>query len=166
MGKSPWYAVRVAPRTESRVSEQLSLRGFEVLVPTHRVRRRWSDRTIDVDEALFSGYLFCRFDPLQWLRIVDTPGVLQVLGVGKNPVAVDEAEIETILAMIASRIVFTSWPYLSAGQKIRLEAGPLAGVEGVIVTSKTGSLRVVVSVSLLQRSVAAVVDRGWIGLAG
>lgn len=164
LGTKPWFAVRVKPRSEFRACNELSLRGFEPFVPSRPVKRRWSDRVKVQEEPLFSGYLFCRFHPLERVRVLETPTVIQIVGNGSTPVPLEEAEVHAIQAMVASRVPILPWPYLKAGQRVRIDAGPLAGVEGVIVRAEGGP-RVVVSVTLLQRSVAAEIDREWIGAA-
>ena len=161
--RTPWFGVRVKPRSEFRVSGELLLRGFEAFLPAHQVRRRWSDRFKVSEEPLFPGYLFCRFHPWDRVRILEAPGVIQIVGIGKNPVSISETEIGAIQTMVASRILLTPWPYLEAGQHVLIDTGPLAGVRGVVVRSETGNPRVVVSVTLLKRSIAAEIDRGWIG---
>jgi transcription antitermination factor NusG len=160
-----WFGIRVKPRSEFRASDGLSLRGFEPFLPAQRVRRRWSDRVKVLDEPLFPGYLFCRFEPSELIRILESPGVIQVIGIGRTPVSVSDAEIGAIQTMVASQVVLTPWPYLQTGQGVSIDTGPLAGIQGIVVRSEVGKPRVVVSVTLLQRSVAAEVDREWISLA-
>jgi transcription antitermination factor NusG len=160
-----WFAIRVRPRSEFRASAELSLRGFESFLPSQRVRRRRTDRVVALEEPLFSGYLFCRFDRSELLRILESPGVIQVLGIGKTPVPVDDTEVEAIQALVASRLTLRPWPYLKSGQHVCIETGPLAGVNGTIVRADAGKPRIVVSVTLLQRSVSAELDRDWISLA-
>ncbi len=162
----PWFALRVATRYECRVSEQLALRQFEPFLPLRRVRRRWSDRIQTLEVPLFPGYLFSRFDPLVKVHVLNVPGVAQIVGLGNTPAPVSEAEIEAIKVLIASRLEAVPHPYLRAGQTVRIERGPLAGVEGRVLRAETGRFRIVVSVSLLQRSVATEIDRDWIALAG
>jgi transcriptional antiterminator NusG len=111
---------------------------------------------------LFPGYLFCRFDASELFRILESPGVIQVIGIGRTPVPVSDTEIGAIQTMVASQLVLTPWPYLQAGQGVHIETGPLAGIQGIVVRSEVGKPRVVVSVTLLQRSVAVEVDREWI----
>lgn len=165
MANRAWFALRVKPRSESRASDDLSIRGFEPFLPAQPVRRRWSDRVKVLSEALFPGYLFCRFDPLERVRVLETPGIIQIVGHGNTPVPVEDAEVDAIQAMVASGLPLVPWPYLKAGHRVKIDAGPLAGMEGVIVRAENGA-RVVVSVTLLQRSVAAEIEREWIGAVG
>jgi transcription termination/antitermination protein NusG len=160
-----WYAIRVRPKFERRASGELLLRGFEPFLPTQQVRRQWSDRMKTLEMPLFPGYLFCRFRLLDRIGVLEAPGVIQILGIGETPVPVSDEEIGAIQTMVASRIHLTPWPYLHSGQRVRIRQGPLAGVDGIVARADDGKSRVVVSVTLLQRSVAAEIDRDWLGIA-
>ena len=93
-----------------------------------------------------------------------TPGVIQIVGVGKAPVPVEEEEIIAIQRAGKSGLSIMPWPYLQVGHVARIENGPLRGMEGIVVKIKSG-LKLVLSVNLLQRSVAVEIDRSWIGAA-
>ena len=114
-----------------------------------------------MEQPLFPGYVFCRFDYTQRRPIVVTPGVLQVVGCGRTPLAVEDREIEAIQTAIASGIATQPWPYLEVGERVRIHSGKLSGLEGILINFK-GNHRVVLSVSLLQRSVALGVDLAWV----
>jgi transcription antitermination factor NusG len=157
----PWYAIRVRSRFEFTTSNILREKGFEYFLPFYRSRRRWSDRMKELDVPLFSGYVFCRFDASTLLRVLTTPGVIAIVGAGKTPVPVDEREISALRDICASGLPMEPWPYLEVGRRILIERGPLAGTEGVVVEMK-GQWRLVASISILQRSVAAEIDREWI----
>ena len=88
----------------------------------------------------------------------DLPGVLNVVGSGRIPVPVEDSEIEAIQTVVSSGLRAEPWPYLQVGQQVRIEDGALCGVEGVL-TSFRGTRRIVVSISLLRRSVALEIDR-------
>jgi transcription antitermination factor NusG len=139
----------------------LRQKGYEDFLPLYKVRRRWSDRTKEVEKPLFSGYLFCFFDPNIGAPIITTPGVIRIIGNGKSPIAVSLEEIEVIRRLINSGLNTQPWPYLQAGQFVRIEEGPLQGLLGVILNIKN-SYRMIVSVSLLQRSVSVEIDRDWV----
>jgi len=156
-----WYALRVRSNFEWAVNAVLTGKEYEAFLPTYRTRRRWSDRTKEVEEPLFRGYTFCRFDAARRLPILTTPGVVSIIGSASGPIQVDEREIASVRGMVASGVVVGPWPFLREGQFVSVERGPLAGVEGIIVSFK-GQYRLVVSVSLLQRSVAVEIDRDWV----
>ena len=153
----PWFALQVRTRNEAGVAEQLSGRGYERFLPLYKVRKRWSDRIKEVDAPLFPGYLFCRFDPQDRLPILKTPGVMQIVGFKNGPVPVDESEIQALLTVIAAGAPHQPWPLLTAGDRVRIESGPLLGLEGIL-TEVRRSHRLVLSVTLLQRSVAVEID--------
>jgi transcription antitermination factor NusG len=153
----PWYALQVQTRHEARVAAHLSGKGYELFLPFYKCRRRWSDRVKEVETPLFPGYLFCRFNALNRLPILTTPGVIQVVGCNRSPIPVEESEIHAIQRFIASGIPSQPWPFLQVGDRVRIESGPLHGLEGILIEFK-GNHRLVVSVSLLQRSVAALLD--------
>jgi transcription antitermination factor NusG len=160
-----WFAIRTAPRWESLASSELNQRGLETYLPVCRVKRRWSDRTKIIDQPLFPGYLFGRFHLNDRVRILQLPGVKQILGIGSAPAPISEAELANLRALVAANPVMVPWPYLRAGQRVQICRGPLAGVKGFVVRAEEGSLRIVVSVDLLQRSVATEIDRDCIGAA-
>ncbi len=158
----PWFALQVKPRREKVIATILRNKGFEQFLPLYVSRRAWSDRIAKVEVPLFPGYVFCRFDPERpRLPIVTTPGVMDVVGIGGRPAPIAEQEIEVIQTIVSSGRAALPWPYLEVGKRVRIERGALAGVEGVLVETKKQH-RVVVSVSLLQRSVAVEVEREWV----
>jgi transcription antitermination factor NusG len=156
----PWYAVHVQSRFEAVASATLRAKGYEEFLPLYRSVRRWSDRRKQLDLPLFPGYLFCRFDADRMLPILTTPGVVRILSAGKKPIPVAEDEIASVRRILASGYPAQPWPFLAIGSKVYLNGGPLAGLHG-IVTSTDKNYRLVVSVGILQRSVAVEIDRDW-----
>ena len=158
-----WYGVCTKKNFEKATAGSLAYKGFECYVPCFRHRRRWADRVTEIESPLFSGYVFCRFDVSKRLPILTTPGVVSVVGIGKQPLSIPDHELAAIRTILESAQHAGPWPYLREGQKVRLERGPLSGVEGIILKKKKGDKwRLVVSVTLLQRSVAAEVERDWV----
>lgn len=84
-----------------------------------------------------------------------------MVGMGKRPIAVDESEILSIQAAIGSGIQMEPWPYVEVGERVRVKDDVLDGMEGIL-TSFKGTSRVVISVTLLRRSVALEIDRSRI----
>jgi transcriptional antiterminator NusG len=157
-GDNRWYAVRVRSTHEKNIAATLDQMRYEQFLPLYRAQREWSDRVKDVDLPLFSGYIFCRLDIRQRLPLLKIPGVLQFVGAGKSPMPVEDAEIETLKIIARAGLPCAPWPFLRAGQTVRIERGVLKGVEGVLMEVKN-RFRLIVSVTLLQRSVAAELDR-------
>ncbi len=157
----PWFALQVRVRHEQGVADHLDGKGYEWFLPLYKCRKRWSDRIKEVEAPLFSGYLFCRLNPQDRLPILKTPGVIQIVGSNRTPLAVDEVEIQAIQKMVASGIPNQPWPFLAAGDRVLIESGPLSGLEGILVEFK-GNHRLVLSVTLLQRSVAVEIDSAFV----
>jgi transcription antitermination factor NusG len=152
-----WYALHVRPKYERVVANALTSKGLDCFLPVHRVQKRWSDRLHQSEEPLFPCYLFGRIDPLRRLPILVTPGVISIVSYGTEPARIDEGEMEAIQTIAQSQVLAEPWPYLQAGDTVCIEKGPLAGLSGILVRAKS-SCRLVVSISLIQRSIAAEVD--------
>jgi transcription antitermination factor NusG len=161
MQHQPWFAIRIRSRNERITASALHSKGYEVFLPLYASKRRWSDRVKELELPLFPGYLFCRMDVQKRLPILKTPGVIDILGISKTPVPVDETEIAAIQSIVASRLNAEPWPYLQVGQTVRVERGPLMGLEGILVALKK-PYRLVASVTLLNRSVAVEIDHDWV----
>ncbi len=156
-----WFALQTRSRWEATTAGLLRGKGLETLLPTYTAKRKWSDRFKVVEEPLFPGYVFCRFDVHNRLPVLITPGVISVVGMGKTPIAVDDAEILSIQAAIGSGVHMEPWPYVEIGERVRIKDDVLDGMEGILTNFK-GNHRVVISVTLLRRSVALEIDRSRI----
>jgi transcription antitermination factor NusG len=156
-----WFAVQVKARCEKLVATVLQHKGFEQFFPSYQSRHRWSDRLRTVEVPLFPGYVFCRLDPQYRLPVLVTPGVVKFVGIGRFPVPIDDAEIASIQSAVQSGLRTEPWPFLDVGQRVQVEDGPLTGLEGILVEVRKLH-RVVLSVTLLRRSVAVEVERQWV----
>ena len=152
-----WFALGVTTRHEKTVTRMLGHKGYETFLPLQTQRHQYASRAREFELPLFPGYLFCRFDPAVRLPVVNTPGVLHVLGAGRAPVPVSENEIMSLRTAVEARIPMRPVPYWQSGQKIRIATGPLTGVEGIVSRAKQ-PVRLVLSVTLLQRSVLLEID--------
>ncbi len=153
-----WFALQVRTRWEASTTVLLEGKGYQTFLPTFKLKKRWNGKFRETSAPLFPGYVFCQFDPLKRLPILITPGVLAVVGRGRIPVPVDDAEIAAIQSVVSSGLPAEPWPYLEVGQRVRIESEALHGLEGILTQVK-GHQRIVVSVSLLRRSVALEIDR-------
>jgi transcription antitermination factor NusG len=160
-GDEDWFAVRVRSNHERKVASSLEHRGIESFLPLYRKRCRWSDRMREVDYPLFTGYVFSRFAVERRLPVLQVPGVVSIVGRGREPVPVDAGEMQALRLLVASIQAAEPFPYLRIGDRVRVDRGPLKGLEGQLVASRRGS-RFVVSVSLLQRAVAVEIDERWV----
>jgi len=158
-----WFALQTRCRYESFVANHLGGNGYELFLPVYKCRRHWSDRIKELELPLFPGYVFCRLNPLDRLPILVTPGVIQVVGIGKKPMPIDDAEITAIRTVVQSGLPGRPWPFLQVGHRVKVERGPLSGIEGILIAFR-GRHRLVLSVTLLQRSVAVEVDGAWVNV--
>jgi len=156
-----WFALQVRSRSENIVATFLRGYGYEWFLPSYKCRRQWSDRVKQMEVPLFPGYLFCRFNPQDRLPILKTPGMIGIVGIANTPIAVDDGEIAALRALVNSQLPRQPWPYLQVGQRVRIEHGALCGLEGILLNFK-GDHRLVLSVTLLRRSVAAEIDSAWV----
>jgi transcription antitermination factor NusG len=155
--KYPWFALQVRSSHESCVADYLNGQGYEWFLPLYKSRKRWSDRIKEVESPLFPGYLFCRFNQHDRLPILKTPGVIQIVGFNRVPAVVEESEISALQTLMVTGVPNHPCPFLELGDKVRIESGPLRGLQGVLMDFK-GHHRLVLSVTLLQRSVAVEID--------
>lgn len=153
-----WYALQVRPHFEKIVTRHLQHKGFSEYLPLYKPRRRWSDRVKEMDLPLFSGYTFCKFDVQQKLQILVAPGVLSIVGIGRTPTPISDKEIASIERVVQSGLQYEPWPFTKVGQAGVVAKGSLAGLEGIAVEVKA-TFRLVVSLPLLQRSVAVEIER-------
>ncbi len=153
----PWYAVYTRSRHEKAVHASLAGRGVESFLPLRDVLSQWKDRRKWVAKPLFPGYVFVRL-PRQDLWLVhDVPGVVLVVGADDGPFPVPEEQIVAVRAFVERPVQVDPWPYIRKGQRVLVKAGPLIGLEGFFVYGK-GKARLVISIDMLGRSVAAEVD--------
>jgi transcription antitermination factor NusG len=116
-----------------------------------------------VDLPLFPGYVFCEFDPAKRLQIEYIPGVSGIVSFGNKLAEVDRAEISAIQSVLAAGLNVAPWPRLEPGRKVEIHRGPLRGLTGVIVGDRNNH-RLILSVTLLSRSVSVEMDRHWFRL--
>ncbi len=159
-----WFAFQVKPRHEAVCSMLLREKGYEQFLPRYRVRCRRGGHTHISEVPLFSRYVFCR---CQWERrrrsqdessILTTPGILSVVGFGGIPAPIDDDEINAIRRVVDCQLAAEPWPYLRLGEKVRILSGALKGIQGILIKEK-GISHLVISLTLLQRSIAVEVDR-------
>jgi len=156
-----WVALIVRPRAERNVQEGLANAGLETFVPWHGVRRHWSDRIKILKQNLFPGYVFCRSTFSDRRLVMNQGGVRGLVSFDSRPALIPNDEISVLRRAVDSQLPLGPWPFLSVGQRVRIEKGLLAGLEGTLARDAT-SWRVVVSIQALQRSVAVQVDRDMI----
>ncbi len=157
MSQKRWYAAYTCAHHEKCVAAELGMREVEHFLPLYSSLRRWKDRRVQLDLPLFPGYVFVRLALCDRLRVVQIPSVVRLVGFGGLPTALPDTEMEIMQSGLSKSLCAEPHPFLSVGRRVRITGGPFAGLEGVMKRKKS-SLRVVVSLELIQRSVAVDVD--------
>ena len=152
-----WYALYLRSRYEKRVSERLQENAVETFLPLVEEVHIWSDRKKRVLEPLFRGYSFVRSDLRNKEIILQTDGVVRLVGIGPRPSPIPDEQIEWIRIMVTGSSTVVKEVYLPAGERVRVIGGPFEGLEGIIVRTKS-STRVVVSLDVIAQSVSVEVS--------
>jgi len=163
MGNPQWFALAVKPRYDKAVCRTLEDKGFETLLPLYKKQHSYAARFKESELPLFPGYVFCRFNVLTRMPILTTPGVTQILGTGNRPIPLSGTEIGSLRTVIKAELPLQPFSFLQVGQRVRIEQGVLKDVVGIIIRFKQ-SFRLVLSVTLLQRSVVLEIDQYLVSL--
>ncbi|HXJ03605.1 MAG TPA: UpxY family transcription antiterminator [Candidatus Acidoferrum sp.] len=157
MVEARWYAAYTCANHEKRVAAELGAREVEHFLPVYSSVRRWKDRRVELELPLFPGYVFVRLALCDRLRVVEIPSVVRLVGFGALPTALPDTEMKIMRAGLSQSLRVEPHPFLTIGRRVRITGGPFAGLEGILRQRKS-HLRVVVSLELIQRSVAVDVD--------
>lgn len=157
--QSSWYAVQTLPLHEKAVVEHLQNENIDCLVPLTVRIHKWSDRNRSVSLPVFPGYAFVRLNNYRYerVRVLRRPSVVRFVGNSQGAIPLEDYEIEHIRQLMENRVHCEPHPYLHAGQKVRIRNGALRGVEGTLL-SETGKDSLVLSVSLIQRSLSIRIE--------
>jgi transcription termination/antitermination protein NusG len=153
-----WYAIYTKSRHEKVVAEELWQKQIESFLPLKEVISKWKDRKKRVQLPLFPGYLFVHV-PIREKRldIVKVPSVVRVIGLHGVPEPIPDDQIQAVKSLVFSQLPYDPYPYLAQGDKVEIVRGPLRGLRGVLVEKKS-KYKFVLSVDLIQQSVACEVD--------
>jgi transcription antitermination factor NusG len=156
---SKWFAAYTNSRHEKCVASQFAERRIESFLPLYATRHRWRNRCeMLVELPLFRNYVFVRIDPRERVRVrvLEVPGVLSPVGFGRTLAPLPDFEIEALRSGLGQRKI-EPHPYLVIGERVRIRAGPMVGMEGVLVRKKN-NFRVVLALDVIMQSVAVEVD--------
>jgi transcription antitermination factor NusG len=157
-----WYALQVRLGRENAVARLLQTKAYRVFLPTYERKRYQNEKATAQRSPLFPGYLFCNLAlSNRTVPVLTTPGVQRIVGLGCTPSPVPESEIDAVRAICESGCPHGPHPYLAPQSTVRITRGPLAGIEGTLVRVQEHN-RLVVSISLLQRSVAVQLSADWV----
>jgi Transcription termination factor nusG len=157
----PWYAILTRAGSEKFVLLQLENAGYECYLPMGRYPQKLGTRTRELEVLFVPGCLFCRMNSRDRLTVLTTPGVIQIVGVGSSLVPIHEAEIAAIRRVEKSLLPTTPWPFMQAGQRAEIVDGPLKGLKGIVVEGKCAT-KLVLSIDILEKSIAVEVDEKWV----
>jgi transcription antitermination factor NusG len=155
--KVRWYAAYTSANHEKRVREQLDQRCIASFLPLYETMRRWKDRRKRLELPLFPGYVFVRMALVDRLRVLQIPSVVRLVGFNGHPSPLPDEEIEGLKNSLACEVRAEPHAFLTEGRRVRIKAGPLEGREGILIRRK-GTLRVVLSIELIRRSIVVDVD--------
>ena len=154
-----WYALHTRARHEKAVQQRLRDQGMETFLPTAVEVHRWSDRKKKVEVPLFSCYVFirCALSAEDRTRVYQVESVHGFVGVRGASLPIPDEQIESIQKVLAQTAPWRSYPFLKAGQRVRIRGGAMDGVEGVFL-SENGDHSLIISVDAIQRSMAVRID--------
>lgn len=153
-----WYALYTKGRHEKCVNEELQKNRVESFLPLRRIRRRWSDRSVLVEEPLFKSYLFVKMSLSETQKVLRSKGAVGLVSSQARPVVVQDSVIDSLKKIIASEISIDPFPYLSVGDKVFVRSGIFKGMEGLVVRKDDQKCRLVISISAIQASISFEVD--------
>lgn len=153
---SEWFAAYTLPRHEKAVGRQFDARYIESFLPLYRVSRRWKNGCkVVVEQPLFPSYIFVCIDRRESVKVLQVPGVLTIVSSGRELAPLPTSEVEALRSGLPLRH-FEPHSYLVVGEKVRITAGSLAGMTGVLLRKKN-NLRVVLTLDLIRQSFAVEV---------
>lgn len=148
-----WYALVTKHQHERAVVSGLAAYGIETMLPVYKAARQWSDRTKELESPLFAGYVFAHFSLQQRVGVLRIPAVRNIVSFGGAPAPINPQDLEHIRAIVDSKLPLRPWPLLKPGDRVRVERGPLKGIEGTLLQERTCT-RLIVGFDMLQRAVA------------
>jgi transcription termination/antitermination protein NusG len=152
-----WFAAYTNSHHEKRVASHFAERQIEAFLPLYATRHRWKNRCeMNLELPLFPNYVFVHIDPGERVRVLEVPGVQSLVGFGRTLAPLPHFEIEALRSGLGQRKI-EPHPYLVIGERVRIKAGPMTGMEGVLVRKKN-NFRVVLALDVIMQSVAVEVD--------
>jgi transcription antitermination factor NusG len=156
-----WHALYTRHQHERLVAHALTGKGFDIFLPQYRAIHRWKDRRKELEVPLFPNYVFIQGGLDRMLNILTTPGVHSLVSWGGRPADIPQDEIDAVRRLVESPLRIQPHPYIKCGDRVRIKSGPLEGIEGILVRSKS-AYRLVLSVEMLSRSAAVEVDASMV----
>lgn len=152
-----WLVAYTRPRHECAVARQLQSKDVRFLLPKFARISHWSDRTRQVMEPLFPGYVFVNVSDGERVRVLQTAGVVNILSMGDKPAPLRREEVAMLQECMARPYAVKPHEFLRVGQRVRVKHGPFAGWEGILARKKN-SARLVVGLEQIMQSVSVDLD--------
>lgn len=154
-----WYALYTRSRFEKKMLSELTDRNVEVFLPMREVLSRWKDRKKRIWIPLFPGYIFIHHvdTPENRYKILNVPGAVRFVSVEGHAEPIPEEQIQSVRKFLESKITVDPYPYMKVGSRVEIIAGPLKGIQGILV-KKRGRFRFVLQVDLIRQAVSVEID--------
>lgn len=160
-----WHALYTRHQHEKTIADLLSRKNFEVFLPQYEATHRWKDRLKKLTLPLFPSYVFVKGGLDRQLQIMTTPGVYSLVASAGRAAEIPEEQIEAVRRMVEGPLRVEPHPFLQCGDTVRVTAGPLRGIEGVLVRKKNLT-RLVISIEMLMQSVTVEIDAWMVERSG
>ncbi len=161
-----WYAIYTKPRNEKKIAEMLQEKGIENYLPLIKRIKQWSDRRKNVEEPMFSSYIFVRIRENEHLPVLQTPGVIRFVMFERKKVPVRNFQIEAIRKYEKTGEEFIpNQEDFIPGKKVRIIKGGLKGLEGSLIEI-SGKQRVKIEVDAIGQSIYIKIPMGSLEITG
>jgi len=153
-----WYALYTKSRYEKFINQELANRNIESFLPTRKIKRRWSDRLVTIEEPLFTSYIFVKTEPINRIAALRVKGAIKFVSAGLNPIPIEEDVILSLKNIVQNEISIDSFPYLDKGDRVCIKSGPFKGTEGFIILKNDKRCQLVISIAAIKSSVSIAID--------
>jgi transcriptional antiterminator RfaH len=154
-----WYAVNTKARCEAMACASLERHGVEVFLPMLRERKVVGGKCLPTTSPLFPRYLFAKFNVSSQLRAVTyARGVKSIVTFGSGPSLVEESIILAIRSQLTEGVIELSEDRFSPGQVVRIQKGPLCGLEAVFEKRLDGTSRAVLLLKAISFQARVILE--------
>lgn len=160
MLKSEWHLVYTYPQFERKIYSSLTEIGIDAFLPFQNVIRQWSDRKKYVQVPLFPNYVFVNISSVDRFKVLIN-GVTRFVSFGGKPAIVPDKEIDNIKKLSQEKWNITNEGYYTVGDKVRVIAGPLTGLEGVLLDKK-GHTRFGIRFTSIEQAVSIDIQSSFL----
>ena len=153
-----WYALYTKSRHEKFIDGELGKKQIESFSPIRFIKRRWSDRTVTIEEPLFKSYVFVKTNPIKFADVLRTKGAVSFVKAGISPVPIQEQVIVSLRTVIQPGVEIDPFPYLKQGDRVYVKSGLFKDTEGFVFRKNDKKCRLIISVDVIGASISVEVD--------